>query len=454
MKRVIGLMSGTSLDGVDAALLGTDGTQIAAFGPGELRLYTDLERQILQDAVNAALAWNFEGDAPDFREAEAVLTHSHTDAVNAVLQKSGLKAGDIDLIGFHGQTVLHRPPNDSGNGRTLQIGNGQALSDSLGIDVVSDFRSADMEAGGQGAPLVPLYHKALVEKAELEGPIAILNLGGVANVTWIDGDQDPISFDTGPANSLIDTWCAMRIGRGFDANGELAAAGRIDADALTALMDHPFFDQKPPKSLDRWDFKIDPVKALGDADGAATLTAFTAKSVAGAMNDMGQMSRLLVTGGGRHNPVMMRMLAAALGIGPEPVEVVGWRGDLLEAEAFAWLAARVEVGLPTSLPSTTGANGAVCGGNIARPKIKSDETTSQARTDDHCPVCGLQSAKPKKSNDDAACSCCSSVLGRDDLVAGHAKLRDAWVARGMKWSSTDTPAPAGWNPVTQLMAVT
>ncbi|MDG2043006.1 MAG: anhydro-N-acetylmuramic acid kinase, partial [Maricaulis sp.] len=141
-------------------------------------------------------------------------------------------------------------------------------------------------------------------------------------------------------------------------------------------------------------------------------------------------------------------------IGPEPVEVVGWRGDLLEAEAFAWLAARVEVGLPTSLPSTTGANGAVCGGNIARPKIKSDETTSQARTDDHCPVCGLQSAKPKKSNDDAACSCCSSVLGRDDLVAGHAKLRDAWVARGMKWSSTDTPAPAGWNPVTQLMAVT
>jgi anhydro-N-acetylmuramic acid kinase len=454
MKRVIGLMSGTSLDGVDAALLGTDGEQIAAFGPGELRLYTDLERQILQDAVNAALAWNFDGDAPDFREAEAVLTHSHTDAVNAVLEKSGLQAGDIHLVGFHGQTVLHRPPTESGNGRTLQIGNGQALSESLGIDVVSDFRSADMEAGGQGAPLVPLYHKALVEKAELEGPIAVLNLGGVANVTWIDGDKDPISFDTGPANALVDTWCMMRIGRGFDANGELAAAGRIDADALTALMDHPFFEQKPPKSLDRWDFNIDPVKALGDADGAATLTAFTARSVAGALDSLGQPARLLVTGGGRHNPVMMRMLAAALGIGPEPVEAVGWRGDLLEAEAFAWLAARVEAGLPTSLPSTTGAKKPVCGGTVSRVEVENAETAILSRKDGRCPVCGLETGQSDKSNAPKACSCCSTVLGRDDLVSGHSKLRDEWVARGMKWSSTDEAPPAGWNPVTQLVTIT
>ena len=453
MKRVIGLMSGTSLDGVDAALIGTDGTRIAAFGPGELHLYTALERQILQDAVNAALAWNFEGDMPDFREAESVLTHSHADAVRAVLKAAGLGSKDIDLIGFHGQTVLHKPPADGQNGQTLQIGDGQALADATGIDVVYDFRSSDMEFGGQGAPLVPLYHQALIEKADLEGPVAVLNLGGVANVSWLDGDHDVVSLDTGPANGLIDAWCVERVGRGFDANGNLAAAGRIDPVALTELMKHPFFELSPPKSLDRWDFSLNAVKHLSDADGAATLTAFTARSIADALVDLGRPQRLFVAGGGRHNPVLMRMLAAALGIGPEPVEALGWRGDLLEAEAFAWLAARVVAGLPTSLPSTTGASEPVCGGKIAHSKTSGPDSESILREDGRCPVCGFSQPKTL-SGAVISCSCCGNEMGADDLVRGHDRLRDDWVASGMKWNDDSTKPPPGWNPVAQLVGIT
>lgn len=366
MKRVIGLMSGTSLDGVDAALIETDGRAIARFGPGHMRTYSDLERQTLQDAVNAALAWNFDGPEPDFGAAEAVLTQTHADAAAAVMQSEGLTAGDIDLVGFHGQTVLHKAPALGETGRTRQIGDGEALARATGIDTVFDFRTADMAAGGQGAPLATLYHEALVEHAQLERPVAVLNLGGVANVSWLPPDGDPVAFDTGPANGLIDAWCQARLGRGYDVNGALAASGRINAEALEALMDHPFFDLAPPKSLDRWDFTFEPVEHLGDADGAATLTGFTARTVAGAFKHLGRPHRLLVTGGGRHNPTLMRMLAASLGVEPEPVENVGWRGDLLEAEAFAWLAARVEQGLPTSLPSTTGAKEPVCGGQVVR----------------------------------------------------------------------------------------
>jgi anhydro-N-acetylmuramic acid kinase len=368
MKRVIGLMSGTSLDGVDAALIETDGLQISAFGPGRMRRYTDEERHILQAAVTQALDWGFDGDKPDFSAAEEVLHTSHAELVESLLEDAELTSDAIDLVGFHGQTVLHRAPDAAGKGRTLQIGDGCALADRLAIDVVSDFRSADVEAGGHGAPMASMYHQALIDQMAVEKPVAVLNLGGVANVTWIAKGEPPIAFDTGPASGLIDAWCVDRIGADFDEDGKLAASGRFDAKALSVLMDHPFFVKAPPKSLDRWDFSLEPVLHLSDADGAATLTAFTARSIAASLDQFGQLSRLMVTGGGRHNPVLLDMIAAALGVTPEPVEAIGWRGDFLEAEAFGWLAVRVEAGLPTSLPSTTGVPRATSGGLISRCK--------------------------------------------------------------------------------------
>ena len=366
MKRVIGLMSGTSLDGIDAALIETDGVRINAFGPGETVAYSAADRSVLQAAVDAALDWQFEGERPDFTAAEAVLTRRHAEAVERTAIAAGLALEDIGLVGFHGQTVLHHAPAPGRKAQTLQIGDGAALAARLGVDVVYDFRSADMEAGGQGAPLAPLYHQALAGSSKLTGRVAVLNLGGVANVTWLDGDADPVAFDTGPANGLIDAWCLKHTGEAFDRDGALAAAGRIHDATLDDLMGHPFLALAPPKSLDRWDFSLEPVRNLTVADGAATLTAFTVRSVADAIARIGRPDRVLVTGGGRLNATLMAGLHAAIGAPVDPVEAVGWRGDLLEAEAFAWLAVRVERGLPTSVPSTTGARHPVSGGRIAR----------------------------------------------------------------------------------------
>ncbi len=364
MKRIIGLMSGTSLDGIDAALLETDGDHIARFGPGETQPYSDSDRAILQDAVDRSLTWGFDGPAPDYSAAERVLTLRHGLAVQRVLDAAGLGPSDINLIGFHGQTVLHRAPQAGRKGQTLQIGDAAALARATGIAVAHDFRTADMEKGGQGAPLATLYHDALVRQTGLKKPLAILNLGGVANVTWLAPDADPIAFDTGPANGLIDAWCQRVVGQSCDFGGQLAARGQVDMVALESLMTHPFFRMSPPKSLDRWDFTLDPVLSLSAEDGAATLTEFTARSVADAIMALGRPARLLVGGGGRHNPTLMAAIGNSTGVQPEPVEAAGWRGDLLEAEAFAWLAARVAAGLPTSLPSTTGTSLPVCGGRI------------------------------------------------------------------------------------------
>lgn len=367
MKRVIGLMSGTSLDGVDAALIETDGEGIRAFGVGTEIAYTTQDRSILQDAVDRALDWGFEGDKPDFTAAEDVLTRTHVEAVHAVLESEALSAPPVELIGFHGQTVLHKAPKDDEAGQTLQIGDGEALAKALGIPVVYDFRSADMQKGGQGAPLAPLYHRALALDSGLSD-IAVLNLGGVANVTWLQDGQDPIAFDTGPANGLIDAWCQDLTDKSHDEGGKLACAGAVDLDVLAQLMSHEFFPKAAPKSLDRWDFSLAPVRGLSLEDGAATLTRFTARTVADAVRMLGEPSRVLVTGGGRHNETLMGMLEEELPrVQVEPVEAVGWRGDFIEAEAFAWLAARFERGLPTSLPSTTGVSEPVCGGVKAKP---------------------------------------------------------------------------------------
>jgi len=366
MYRVIGLMSGTSLDGVDAALIETDGkTSITAFAGAE-QAYTSDERAILQAAVNAALKWKFEGAEPStFKPAELALNAAHIRAVEAVLASSGVCAADIDLVGFHGQTVLHRAPTINRIGATCQLGDGEALAKQLGIDVVYDLRSADVAAGGHGAPLATLYHEALFKRDELEGPIAVLNLGGVANVSWL-GEGEPIAFDTGPASGLLDAWCEETIAKAYDHDGALAARGKVDEAALASLMSHPYFAMTPPKSLDRWDFSLDPVRVLSPEDGAATLTAFTAQTVADAISGMGLPQRVLATGGGRKNPVMMAAIAKRLGRPVEPVEAVNWNGDLMEAQAFAWLAVRSREGLPLSLPSTTGVPRSMTGGQFAK----------------------------------------------------------------------------------------
>lgn len=355
-QRVIGLMSGTSMDGVDAAVLGTDGDAIGEKAGFLSVAYPEAFRARLREIVGAP---------PEARpEAAAVardLTLFHADVVHRLVAESGLQPGEIDLIGFHGHTVFHDPDNR----RTCQIGDGDLLARETGIDVIDDFRAADVAAGGQGAPLAPVYHVALAR--ELERPVAILNLGGVANLTWISPDGGAVAFDTGPGNALIDDWVRQTGGVDYDDGGRLARAGRADADIVAKLIDHPYFDRPAPKSLDRDAFSLDPLKSASLQDGAATLTAFTAEAVAHAARQLpAPPLRWLVTGGGRRNPSIMAALRSALGAPVEPVEAVGWDGDALEAQAFAFLAARSLRGLPLSFPQTTGVAGPMTGGVLHR----------------------------------------------------------------------------------------
>jgi anhydro-N-acetylmuramic acid kinase len=348
----LGLMSGTSCDGVDAALLTTDGLSHTAFGPALSHPYPEEFHRRLRAVLGGKGA------------VEAVaeeLTRRHAKAVEDLLRQAGIAAAEVGVLGFHGQTVLHEPEK----GRTWQIGDGRLLAQLTGIDTVSDFRSADVAAGGQGAPFVPLYHQALAASLP-QRPLAVLNLGGVGNVTWIGrGAEDLIAFDTGPANALVDDWALRHTGRPVDEDGRLARSGRVDRAALEVLMRHPYFARPAPKSLDRDAFDLAPVAGLSPADGAATLVAFTAAAVAQGRDILpAAPGRWLVTGGGRRNPAMMAALAEALGQEVEPVESVGWDGDVLEAQAFAYLAVRSLAGLPLSLPSTTGVARPTCGGRL------------------------------------------------------------------------------------------
>jgi anhydro-N-acetylmuramic acid kinase len=356
-------MSGTSMDGVDAALIETDGERVLSFGPALTMPYAADQRAVLREAI--AVAGGAEGASPHdeiIRRAETLLTETHAAAIARTTDAAGLKASDIHYAGFHGQTVLHRPQQKL----TWQIGDGAALAAATGIDIVFDFRSADVAAGGQGAPLVPLYHQALVKGLRTDLPVAVLNIGGVANVTYVGGDDELLAFDTGPGNAAIDDWCLRHTGRPLDEDGRLALAGRVDRAVLAAMLDNPWFDKAPPKSLDRMDFTAEPASGLSAEDGAATLTAFTAQAVArGARHFSGPAKRWLVCGGGRRNPVLMAALAQALEAPVERVEAVGWRGDFLEAEAFAFLAARHLRGLPLSLPTTTAAPAPQTGGRLA-----------------------------------------------------------------------------------------
>jgi len=355
MLRTIGLMSGTSLDGVDAAWVETDGEHVGSFGSTltisyDPKLRADL-RAILDRAPGMA------DDDAMLADAVRRLTDVHVRAVREL--------GDpADLIGFHGQTILHQPDRR----RTWQVGDAARLARETGIQVAYDFRSADVAAGGQGAPLVPVFHAALA--THLEKPLAILNIGGVANVTWIGPNGTLSAFDTGPGNGPLDDWAGQHTGERFDRDGALARAGAVDQAVLDRLMAAPYFQAPPPKSLDRLDFSralaASGMDSLTPANGAATLAAFTATAVAAAPFPAAP-KRWLVCGGGRHNPAIMAALRARLGVPVEPVETVGWNGDALEAQCFGFLAARVVAGLPLSFPGTTGGPHPMPGGRIAAP---------------------------------------------------------------------------------------
>jgi anhydro-N-acetylmuramic acid kinase len=366
VQKVIGLMSGTSLDGVDAALLETDGVDIAVPGPALMLPYDAETRAMLRAAMEEAKSVAAGSPVPyAIRDAERRVTEAHADAVKALLAKARLRAQDVSLIGFHGQTILHRPAQRW----TWQIGDGALLAKLTGIDVVNDFRSADVKAGGQGAPLVPLYHAVLArnsKKAKLEPPLVFVNIGGVANVTYINGD-DVLAFDTGPGNAPIDDWAMNHTKKPVDEGGALAVKGRVNDAALTAMLNNSFFAKKPPKSLDRLDFGYDAVKGLSPEDGAATLTAFTAASVAKAREHFADMpTTWIVCGGGRHNPVLMQQLRSRVNAPVLSAEDAGWNGDFIEAEAFAYLAVRSVKGLPLSLPTTTGVQQPMTGGKLYR----------------------------------------------------------------------------------------
>jgi anhydro-N-acetylmuramic acid kinase len=364
----IGLMSGTSLDGVDVALIETDGEHITRFGPAGYHAYADAERALLRNALAEAVSLTERASRKGVvAEAEEFVTRIHAEAVERFLETNRLARKTIDIVGFHGQTIVHRPDA----GLTVQIGDGAELAQRLGVPVVFDFRAADVAAGGQGAPLVPVFHRALVRELDRPGPVAVLNIGGVANVTYVDGSTDPVACDTGPGNALIDDFMRTRTGEALDRDGAVAAAGRIDQDFIAQVLNDPFFASPCPKSLDRNAFAYANLHlpALSVADGAATLAALTAATVARVVPHLPRAPRSwIVAGGGARNRTLVRMLAERLAPASiETADEVGWSADALEAQAFAYLAARRLRGLPVTFPTTTGVPRPITGGVIAAP---------------------------------------------------------------------------------------
>jgi len=363
MFTALGLMSGTSLDGVDVALIETDGEAIASFGPSFYRPYDRDERALLRQALGVAVDLRDRAARPGIlAAAEQAVTAAHTDAVRDFIRGNGIRAGDIDVVGFHGQTVLHRPER----GLTVQIGDGAGLAGALAIPVVHDFRAADVAAGGQGAPLVPVYHRALVAAGEEQGPVVVVNIGGVSNITYIDGD-DLIACDTGPGNALLDDYMERNFGLPFDDQGRLAAQGRVDQAFVERALQLPFFARKPPKSLDRNDFAALDLRPAAPADGAATLTAFTVAAIAAIADLLPKRPQAwIICGGGARNRTLLSMLGEA--VAPARVTTaatLSWASDALEAQAFAFLAVRSLRGLPLSYPTTTGVAVPMTGGVLA-----------------------------------------------------------------------------------------
>ena len=364
--RAIGLMSGTSMDGIDAAMLETNGREISAFGDTYFRPYTDIERELLRSAVAAASSLTSRSwDDGVIAEAENFVTNAHFEAVESLRQKIPSSDSNIDVIGFHGQTILHRPEIRL----TVQLGDGSALSDMTGLDVVYDFRSADVAAGGEGAPLVPVYHRALAKHIGLELPVAFVNIGGVGNVTWIGANEDMLAFDTGPGNALLDDWMALITGASMDRDGVAALAGNVDEEALLTLMCNSYFATRPPKSLDRNAFDISALDHLSVNDGAATLVAFTAETIIAAATHFAQpVNQWIIVGGGTQNPAIMAALVKRSDAPVIAATDFGWMPEFIEAQAFAFMAVRHLKKLPLTYPGSTGVAEPTRGGRLAQSR--------------------------------------------------------------------------------------
>jgi anhydro-N-acetylmuramic acid kinase len=364
LMRALGLMSGTSLDGIDVAYLETDGENLLKRGPARTYPYGDGTRLLLAAAIADAVDMASRADRPvSLSRAEEELTQQHALAVEQFFQQTGIAKSDVDVIGFHGQTVLHRPESRL----TVQLGLGETLANATHCPVIYDMRAADVAAGGQGAPLVPVYHRALTAKLPSR-PLAIVNIGGVANVTWIGRDGSLIAFDTGPGNALLDDWMMRRTGASCDQDGEAAASGRVDENAVRSLLSDGYFAKRPPKSLDRNAFSANAIDGHSVEDGAATLAAFTAEAIAKAREHLPEEPELwIVAGGGRRNRTIMRLLAGRVHHAVVPAEAAGMDGDSLEAEAWAYLAVRSVRGLPLTFPGTTGVAQPMTGGLRADP---------------------------------------------------------------------------------------
>jgi len=360
-------MSGTSLDGVDVALIETDGERISGFGPVGYRPYSDQERGLLRQALADGASLNDRVARPGvLAEAEDFVTRVHAETVEAFCETEGIARGDVAVVGFHGQTVLHKPASKL----TVQIGAGAALARRLNIPVAFDFRAADVAAGGQGAPLVPIFHQALARDLDRPHPIAVLNVGGVANVTFVNGG-DPVACDTGPGNALIDDFMRARTGAPLDRDGDEASRGKVDEAFVARVLAHPFFDLPCPKSLDRNAFAFANI-GLPDftvAGGAATLSALTAASVARVVARLPIPPRSwIIAGGGARNPTLMRMLSERLAPATvETADAVGWSSQSIEAQAFAYLAVRTLNDLPITFPLTTGIAQPMTGGVVVKP---------------------------------------------------------------------------------------
>lgn len=349
-------MSGTSVDGVDVALIETDGETVSSRGPSTTLAYDEPLRRKIREAFGA------EKPSVEIAAAETALTEVHAEAVKWWSRQSGIALSTLDVVGFHGQTITHRPERRF----TWQIGNGAALAKALGVRVVNDLRIADVAAGGQGAPLVPVYHAALAH--DLPRPLAVVNIGGVANVTWIGARNELLAFDTGPGNAPIDDWCARRAGLRFDADGALAASGKVDRGRVERFSEHRYFARTPPKSLDRGDFSDEWANGLSVADGAATLTQGTARAIAlAARHFPAPVAQWVISGGGARNPTLLRAIAGETRGKVVTAVELGWDSDALEAQAFAFLAVRSLRGLPLTFPGTTGVSRPLTGGKVNEP---------------------------------------------------------------------------------------
>jgi anhydro-N-acetylmuramic acid kinase len=365
MMTAIGLMSGTSLDGVDVALIRTDGRRVTSFGPTGYRAYSEAERALLRQALAEAVNLAQRDARPGIlAEAERLVTVAHAEAVAAMTAQHRIAREDIDIVGFHGQTVLHRPAQKL----TVQIGDAAALAKAIHIPVMHDFRAADVAAGGQGAPFVPVYHRALAQSLDRDGPVVVVNIGGVSNITYIDGAEALIACDTGPGNALLDDFMFRTTGQPFDTEGRLAAQGEPDRDFVARALTHPFFALPPPKSLDRNEFAGLALPEMAPADGAATLTALTVAAIAAVVPQLPKPPRhWIIAGGGARNLTMVRLLREELApAGVETADALGWSSDAMEAQAFGFLAARGLKGLPLSYPATTGVPIPMTGGVLAR----------------------------------------------------------------------------------------